>query len=147
MEEFYKQYSTAVHFLVLVIVTVSIAYVLPIQINRETQSGAVVNTINNESEVIDLGGVNAGSKPGIDYGPWFSMSRWGNCEHLMQQGSVFEIQNLEGKSMLSECTPQLPTKPFDWYSGPSRFRLVKAPLPRHSPPTPEHIGENRPQGL
>jgi hypothetical protein len=77
-----------------------------------------------------------GRAEGYDYGPWFAISLWKNCSHLTQQGHVFELQNAEGQSMLSECTPQVPQGPFDWHSGPVRFRLVKEPLPRHSEPHP-----------
>ncbi|MES2006478.1 MAG: hypothetical protein V4436_00040 [Patescibacteria group bacterium] len=74
---------------------------------------------------------------GLDYGPWFSISKWSNCSHLMQRGSVFELQNAEGQSMLSECTEQVPQGPFDWHSSPVRFRLVKEPLPHRDTPMPQ----------
>jgi hypothetical protein len=79
-------------------------------------------------------------RPGIDYGPWFAIKMWSKCEHLHQQGKVFELQNAEGKSMLSECTVAVPKKPFDWYSEPTRFRLVKEPLPRRDEPLPQPVG-------
>lgn len=74
--------------------------------------------------------------PGIDFGPWFSISKWGSCKNLMQQGTVFELQNEEGQSMWSACSAQVPKGPTDWNSAPTRFRLVKEPLPQHSEPHP-----------
>ncbi len=98
--------------------------------------GAVLaqNVVHSQSDASATVGV--GKAEGNDFGPWFTISKWDNCSHLMQQGRVFEIQNSEGQSMLSECTPQVPKGPFDWHSGPARFRLVKEPKPIHDEPLP-----------
>ncbi len=74
--------------------------------------------------------------PGLDYGPWFKISKWDDCSHLMNKGYIFEIQNAEGQSMFSECVAGVPKAPFDWHSDAVRFRLVKEPKPEHEDPFP-----------
>jgi hypothetical protein len=143
MEEFYKQNASHVHFAVLILISVFVGYLLPDQINRVSQLGAVAVPVSESRPVLpDI--VYAESHPGTDFGPWFAISHWDKCLHLMQQGSVFEFQNAEGRILLSECTSSVPQKPFDWHSEPVRFRLVKESLPKHSPPTPEPSGSELP---
>jgi hypothetical protein len=142
IEELYNQNSSAVHFAVLVLVSVSVGYLLPAQIYRESQLAAVTVPVTQGGHVLpDV--VYAETHPGTAFGPWFTMSHWDKCAHLMQQGSVFELQSAEGQVMLSECTSRVPQKPFDWHSDPVRFRLVKEPIPKHSPPTPDPIGSEQ----
>jgi hypothetical protein len=141
-EEFYKQNSSSVHFAVLLLVSASVGYLLPEHIQRESQFAAVtVPVVENRPVLPEV--VYAETRPGVNFGPWFTIAHWGKCTHLMQQGSVFELQNAEGQVMLSECTSHVPQKPFGWNSDPVRFRLVKEPIPRHSPPTPEPIGSEQ----
>jgi hypothetical protein len=84
--------------------------------------------------------------PGTDFGPWHKISQWKNCKNLMQQGSIFEVQNAVGQSMWSECTSSTPKSPVGWHSEPTRFRLVKEPLPKRSEPhpLPQNIDTTRP---
>ena len=66
---------------------------------------------------------------------WYPIDEWQNCQSLAQPGFVFELQNAEGKSLLTRCGP-LPAYPFDWTTGAVRFRQVIEQEPRHSAPLP-----------
>ena len=68
---------------------------------------------------------------------WMAIAQWHECERLARPGIVFELQNAEGLSLFTPCTPTLPAPPFDWKSPPMRFRAVLQPRPRHSDPMPE----------
>jgi hypothetical protein len=67
---------------------------------------------------------------------WIAIERWAECERMARPGIVFELQNAEGLSLLTLCTPTVPQAPFDWKSPPLRFRAVPLPPPRHSEPIP-----------
>jgi hypothetical protein len=62
---------------------------------------------------------------------WISFDHWPDCARIEQPGFVFEVQNEQGQSLLTTCTVPLQL-PFDWKSAPVQFRLLEAPLPRHS---------------
>jgi hypothetical protein len=68
-------------------------------------------------------------------GEWYPIAEWHDCQRLARPGVVFEIQNAEGKSLLTDCGP-LPPAPFDWLQPAIRFRLVAEPPPRRSAPIP-----------
>jgi hypothetical protein len=63
---------------------------------------------------------------------WIPIDRWAECEQLQRPGIIFELQNLEGRSLFSSCTLTLPALPFDWKSAPVRFRVVQERKPEHS---------------
>lgn len=67
---------------------------------------------------------------------WLTFDRWGDCSRMERPGFVCEVMNREGLSLFTPCAASLPT-PWDWKSGPVRFRLVEAPKPRHSAPVPK----------
>jgi hypothetical protein len=67
---------------------------------------------------------------------WMAIAQWHECERLTRPGIVFEIQNAEGLSLFTPCTPTIPQMPFDWKSPPVRFRAVLQERPRHSEPIP-----------
>jgi hypothetical protein len=69
-------------------------------------------------------------------GEWMAIAQWHECERLKRPGIVFEIQNAEGLSLFTQCTPAVPQVPFDWRSPPVRFRAVVQERPRHSEPIP-----------
>jgi hypothetical protein len=143
VEELYRENSNAVHFAVLLLVSVSVGYLLPGEINRVSQLSAVAVPIQAERPALpDI--VYAESRPGTDFGPWMTISKWDACAHFVKQGNVFELQNAEGQVMLSDCIALVPKKPLDWHSEPTRFRLVKEPKVKHSPPSPEHVGGDQP---
>lgn len=66
---------------------------------------------------------------------WYPIDRWQDCQSLARPGTVFELQNAEGKSLVTHCGP-LPAYPFDWTTGPVRFRQVIEQAPSHSAPLP-----------
>ncbi|MBX9741707.1 MAG: hypothetical protein K2X62_16655 [Beijerinckiaceae bacterium] len=66
---------------------------------------------------------------------WVSFDQWANCSGMEKPGYVFEVANAEGKTLLTPCDPKL-QKPWDWASGPVRFRLVPQGKPRRSDPIP-----------
>jgi hypothetical protein len=67
---------------------------------------------------------------------WLAIERWAECEQMARPGIVFEIQNAEGLSLITQCTATLPPMPFDWKSPPIRFRAIVEPPARHSDPLP-----------
>ena len=66
---------------------------------------------------------------------WINFDRWEDCTRMQRPGYVFEVVNRDGQQLLTQCDPGL-TTPFDWRSAPVKFRIVKAPPPRHSRPIP-----------
>lgn len=66
---------------------------------------------------------------------WIDFDRWPECREMERPGIVFEVENAEGQSLLTPCTATLEV-PFDWTTGPIRFRPVEEPKPRHSAPLP-----------
>ena len=70
-------------------------------------------------------------------GEWMAISQWHECARLARPGIVFELQNKDGLSLFTPCTPTVPAAPFDWKSPPVRFRAVVQAPPRHSDPIPE----------
>lgn len=66
---------------------------------------------------------------------WVSFDQWTNCPAMERPGYVFEVANAEGQTLLTRCDPAL-QKPWDWTSGPVRFRLVPEQKPRRSNPIP-----------
>lgn len=71
---------------------------------------------------------------------WIDFDRWPDCRSLERPGIVFEVENAEGQSLLTACTPLLEV-PFDWNGGPVRFRPVEEPKPQHSSPLPPPDGK------
>lgn len=69
---------------------------------------------------------------------WVSFDRWKDCSAMEKPGFVFEVANAEGQILLTRCNPALQT-PWDWTSGPVRFRLVPEEKPRRSTPIPQPI--------
>jgi hypothetical protein len=67
---------------------------------------------------------------------WITIEQWHECKKMARPGIVFELKNIEGQTLLSECTPQLPPTPFGWKSPPILFRAVALPKPQHSTPMP-----------
>jgi hypothetical protein len=68
---------------------------------------------------------------------WIAIAQWHECKKMARPGIVFEVKNAEGQTLLTECTPQVPSIPFDWKSPPVLFRAVPVPKPQHSTPMPE----------
>lgn len=66
---------------------------------------------------------------------WVEFGQWKECANMERPGFIFEVANAEGLSLFTPCATPLQT-PWDWKSGPVRFRLVEAPRPRHSTPIP-----------
>jgi hypothetical protein len=71
---------------------------------------------------------------------WLAISQWHECARLARPGVVFEIQNAERQSLFTPCVQPLPSMPFDWTSGPVRFRAVPEPKPQRSAPLPPPRG-------
>lgn len=72
-----------------------------------------------------------------DFGRWVPMKHWERCERMMKKGKMFEVQNAEGNSIRTTCTPdRLPEKPIEWKSDAVRFRVVKAKPLRRSQDMP-----------
>jgi hypothetical protein len=69
-------------------------------------------------------------------GEWIAIAQWEKCRGLARPGIIFEISNAEGKSLFTPCVVPLPPVPFDWKSGPVRFRAVPEPAPERSAPIP-----------
>ena len=69
---------------------------------------------------------------------WVHISKWGDCAALERPGIVFELRNVDGQSLFTQCSPTLPPVPFDWKSPPVMFRAIPAPKPQHSSPMPKH---------
>ena len=67
---------------------------------------------------------------------WMAIVHWQQCERMSRPGIVFELQNAEGLSLFTPCTPALPATPFDWKSAPVRFRSIEQAPARHSDPLP-----------
>jgi hypothetical protein len=67
---------------------------------------------------------------------WIAIAQWHECERIARPGLIFEIQNAEGRSLLTPCVVPLPPMPFDWQSKPVRFRAIPEQVPRHSEPIP-----------
>ncbi|MDB5571469.1 MAG: hypothetical protein JWN93_2652 [Hyphomicrobiales bacterium] len=67
---------------------------------------------------------------------WFDFQQWADCARMSRPGHVFEVENAQGQRLLTPCVPRLET-PWDWASGPVRFRLVREAPPRRSSPMPE----------
>jgi hypothetical protein len=67
---------------------------------------------------------------------WIDYERWADCVRMERPGVVFEVVNAEGQRLLTPCVQRLET-PWDWTSGPVRFRAAAAPQPRHSNPMPQ----------
>jgi hypothetical protein len=67
---------------------------------------------------------------------WMAIAQWDQCRELARPGIVFEIQNVEGQSILTQCVAEVPPAPFDWTSPPVRFRAVREAPPEHSAPIP-----------
>jgi hypothetical protein len=123
-------YISVLHFIILAGVGYGVASATAEQISVvESQIAASAQAASVISDGAGVGNFDYSNHAGTDFGPWFTISHWKNCPNLMQQGKTFELQNSEGQSMWSECTPQVPLKPFGWYSEPVRFRLVKDPQP------------------
>ena len=66
---------------------------------------------------------------------WYDFSQWHRCAALERPGYVFEIENAEGMKLWTPCSATVEL-PFQWKSGPQRFRLVIPEQPRHSDPMP-----------
>jgi hypothetical protein len=66
---------------------------------------------------------------------WLVFDQWKECAELERPGFIFEVSNAEGHSLFTPCMTPLQL-PWDWKSGPVRFRLVEAQKPRHSTPIP-----------
>jgi hypothetical protein len=67
---------------------------------------------------------------------WMAIAHWQECERMARPGIVFELQNAEGLSLFTPCTPTVPAMPFAWKSPPVRFRAVAEASARHSDPIP-----------
>ena len=67
---------------------------------------------------------------------WVTIAQWHECKKMARPGIVFELKNIEGQTLLTECTPQLPPTPLGWKSPPVLFRAVPLPKPQHSTPMP-----------
>ena len=67
---------------------------------------------------------------------WIDFDRWPECAEMERPGIVFEVVNEEDRRLITRCAVPLDV-PFDWESPPVRFRIVPAPLPRHSDPIPK----------
>lgn len=66
---------------------------------------------------------------------WIDFSRWPDCSALARPGHVFEVENAQGQVLITACEGRLDV-PWDWRSGPVRFRPVPAPPPTLSNPIP-----------
>jgi hypothetical protein len=66
---------------------------------------------------------------------WIDFSHWPDCATLSRPGYVFEVANAQDQRLLTPCAPELEV-PWDWKSGPVRFRLVIEEKPVHSTPIP-----------
>ena len=71
---------------------------------------------------------------------WMAIAHWQECQRLARPGIVFEVQNAEGLSLLTPCTPSVPPTPSDWTSPPVRFRAVMQSPPQRSDPIPPPKG-------
>jgi hypothetical protein len=67
---------------------------------------------------------------------WLSIAQWHECKKMAQPGIVFELKNVEGQTLLTECIAQVPATPTSWKSPPVLFRAVPLPKPHHSTPMP-----------
>jgi hypothetical protein len=67
---------------------------------------------------------------------WIAIAQWHQCRDLERPGIVFELQNVDGRSLFSRCTHEVPKAPFDWTSPPIRFRPVAELPPERSSPLP-----------
>ena len=67
---------------------------------------------------------------------WMAIAQWDQCRELWRPGIVFEIENGEGRSMLTAYSPAVPPVPVDWKSPPIQFRAVVEPEPERSAPIP-----------
>ena len=67
---------------------------------------------------------------------WMAIAQWDRCHELARPGIVFEIENGEGRSMLTPCVTAVPPVPVDWKSPPVQFRAVVEPEPERSTPIP-----------
>jgi hypothetical protein len=67
---------------------------------------------------------------------WIAIAQWHQCRDLERPGIVFELQNVEGLSLFTPCTQDVPKAPFDWTSPPVRFRAIAEPKPERSSPLP-----------
>jgi hypothetical protein len=72
-----------------------------------------------------------------EMGEWIAIAQWDKCRELARPGIIFEIGNAEGKSLFTPCVMPLPPIPFDWKSGPVRFRAIPEAPAQRSPPLPE----------
>ncbi len=66
---------------------------------------------------------------------WIDFSRWPDCPSQTRPGHVFEVENAQGQVLLTPCEETLQV-PWDWRSGPVRFRLVPDPPAKLSNPMP-----------
>lgn len=82
---------------------------------------------------------------GRDMSEWMPIERWQECLQLARPGFIFEISNAEGESMFTPCVVPLPPAPFQWKSGPVRFRAIVASPPQHSEPIPRPAEGNEPR--
>jgi hypothetical protein len=67
---------------------------------------------------------------------WVSIAQWHECNKMARPGIVFELKNVEGQTLLTECTARVPATPIGWKSPPVLFRAVPLPMPQHSTPMP-----------
>ena len=68
---------------------------------------------------------------------WVTIAQWHECKKMARPGIVFELKNIEGQTLLTECTAQVPPTPLGWKSPPVFFRAVPLPKPQHSTSMPE----------
>ena len=71
-------------------------------------------------------------------GEWVDIDLWAQCASMERPGIIFEVVNAEAQSLFTPCVEEL-TIPYDWTSGPLKFRAVEEAKPRHSEPLPEPV--------
>ena len=42
---------------------------------------------------------------------WVTIAQWHECKKMARPGIVFELKNIEGQTLLTECTAQVPPTP------------------------------------
>jgi hypothetical protein len=57
---------------------------------------------------------------------WMAIAQWDQCHALARPSIVFQIQNVEGQSMLTPCVKAVPPAPFDWKTPPVRFEQLSS---------------------
>lgn len=77
--------------------------------------------------------LNAGQWP---MGDWKPIDDWAQCAEMAKLGIIFEIRNVDGQSMYTQCVTSVPTMPVGWKSPPTQFRAIRQPRPQHSSPMP-----------